>query len=65
VNLLNKEETKQNLIAQLTDGVKWAQYVQAMIADHTTKFTECGFGKVLQRLMLKINNEVIAESIIR
>jgi len=49
---------KENLIAQLTGPVKWTQLVQAMIADGATDFTECGPGKVLQGLVLKINKEM-------
>ena len=52
------EEIKKSLIAQLTGAVRWTQSVQAMIADGATKFTECGPGKVLQGLILKINKEV-------
>ncbi|MGF7232164.1 ACP S-malonyltransferase [Arachidicoccus sp.] len=51
-------EIKKNLIAQLTGAVKWTQSVQSMIADGGTNFTECGPGKVLQGLILKINKEV-------
>lgn len=54
----DKEEIKQNLIAQLTAPVRWTQSIQAMIANGATKFTECGPGKVLQGLILKINKEV-------
>lgn len=56
-------EIKENLIAQLTGPVRWTQCVQAMIADGASKFTECGPGKVLQGLVLKINKEVEAESV--
>ena len=56
--VMDKEEIKQNLIAQLTAPVRWTQSVQAMVADGATKFTECGPGKVLQGLILKINKEV-------
>ena len=49
---------KLNLIAQLTGPVKWTQSVQAMITDGATNFTECGPGKVLQGLVLKINKEM-------
>ena len=58
-----KVEIKQNLIAQLTGAVKWTQCIQSMIADGASKFTECGPGKVLQGFILKINNEVSAESV--
>ena len=61
--VVGKEEIKQNLINQLTGAVKWTQCVQAMLADGATKFTECGPGKVLQGLILKINKEVTADSI--
>lgn len=54
-------EIKQNLIEQLTGPVKWTQCVQAMVADGGNKFTECGPGKVLQGLVLKINKEVAVE----
>ena len=50
---------KENLIAQLTGPVKWTQCVQAMISDGATHFTECGPGKVLQGLVMKINKEMI------
>lgn len=61
--VIDKDEIKQNLIVQLTGAVKWTQCVQSMIADGATKFTECGPGKVLQGLILKINKEVSAESV--
>jgi [acyl-carrier-protein] S-malonyltransferase len=61
--VLDKDEIRQNLIDQLTSAVKWTQCVQAMIADGATKFTECGPGKVLQGLILKINKEVAADSV--
>jgi [acyl-carrier-protein] S-malonyltransferase len=61
--VIDKEEIKQNLIDQLTGAVKWTQCVQAMISDGATRFIECGPGKVLQGLILKINKEVSAESV--
>ena len=54
---------KANLISQLTGAVKWTQCVQAMITDGATHFTECGPGKVLQGLVMKINKEMLANSI--
>ena len=54
-------QIKENLIAQLTGPVKWTQCVQAMIADSATNFTECGPGKVLQGLVMKINKEMLTD----
>ena len=54
---------KQNLIAQLTGAVRWAQSVQAMIADGATHFTEAGPGKVLQGLVQKINKEMVVDGV--
>ncbi len=57
------EEIKANLIAQLTGAVKWTQSVQKMIADGATNFIECGPGKVLQGLVLKINKEMVVSGV--
>lgn len=54
----DKDEIKENLIAQLTGAVKWTQSVQAMIANGASKFTEAGPGKVLQGLVQKIDKTV-------
>ncbi len=54
---------KRNLIDQLTGAVRWAQSVEAMIADGATHFTECGPGKVLQGLVMKINKEMITDGV--
>lgn len=56
-------EVKRNLIDQLSGAVRWAQSVQAMIADGATQFTEVGPGKVLQGLVLKINKEMLTNGI--
>lgn len=48
------EEIKKNLIAQLTAPVRWTNEVLNMIADGATDFTECGPGKVLQGMIVKI-----------
>jgi [acyl-carrier-protein] S-malonyltransferase len=53
--VMDKEEIKQNLIDQLTGAVRWTQSVQSMIADGASRFTECGPGKVLQGLVIKID----------
>jgi [acyl-carrier-protein] S-malonyltransferase len=61
--IIDKDEIKTNLAEQLTSPVKWTQCVQAMIEDGASRFMECGPGKVLQGLVLKINKEVSAESV--
>jgi [acyl-carrier-protein] S-malonyltransferase len=53
---------KKNLIAQLTAPVRWTQTVRNMIADGADHFVELGPGKVLQGLILKIDNSITAES---
>jgi [acyl-carrier-protein] S-malonyltransferase len=58
-----KDEIKQNLVDQLTGAVRWTQSVQSMIADGASKFTECGPGKVLQGLVLKINKEMQVDGV--
>jgi len=53
---------KENLISQLTAPVKWTQTIRNMIVDGADHFVELGPGKVLQGLILKIDNSVTAES---
>ena len=55
-------EIKANLIAQLTAPVRWTQTIRNMVADGADHFVELGPGKVLQGLILKIDNSVTAES---
>ena len=59
----NPERIKNNLIAQLTAPVKWAQSVQNMIADGADDFTELGPGSVLQGLIRKIDPSVQTQGI--
>jgi [acyl-carrier-protein] S-malonyltransferase len=61
--VMDKEEIKENLIAQLTNPVRWTQSVQAMIADGASSFIEAGPGKVLQGLIQKINKTVAVETV--
>jgi [acyl-carrier-protein] S-malonyltransferase len=61
--VIDATQIKENLIAQLTGPVKWTQCVQAMIGDGATNFTECGPGKVLQGLVMKINKEMIVDGV--
>jgi len=56
--VMDKDEIKENLIAQLTGAVRWTQSVQTMIANGASIFTEAGPGKVLQGLIQKINKTV-------
>jgi [acyl-carrier-protein] S-malonyltransferase len=58
----NADEIKQNLIAQLTNPVRWTQSVRQMVADGATRFTEVGPGKVLQGLVKKIEPSAEAAS---
>ena len=52
------EELKENLIAQLTEPVRWTQTIQKMIKDGASTFTEVGPGNVLQGLVRKIDKSV-------
>lgn len=45
---------KANLIAQLTSPVRWTKEVQNMLAADAINFTECGPGKALQGMIVKI-----------
>ena len=54
---------KENLISQLTGPVLWTQCVQSMVNDGATHFTECGPGKVLQGLVLKISKDVTTDGV--
>ena len=56
-------EIKANLVAQLTGPVKWAQCVEAMIEDGVEKFVECGPGKVLQGLVMKVYKEAVVSGV--
>lgn len=60
--IINPEEIKLNLIAQLTSPIKWTQTVKNMISDGAKTFTEVGPGKVLQGLIKKADNSVETES---
>jgi [acyl-carrier-protein] S-malonyltransferase len=60
--VINAEEIKKNLIAQLTAPVKWTQTVQQMIHDGASSFIEVGPGKVLQGLVKKVDRAMEAVS---
>ena len=60
--VIDSEELKNNLIAQLTAPVYWTQTIKQMISDGATHFTEIGPGKVLQGLIKKIDRTIETES---
>ena len=60
--VIDPEEIKKNLIAQLTAPVKWTQSVQNMIKDGATEFIEVGPGNTLQGLIRKIDKEAATSS---
>ena len=57
------ETLKENLVAQLTAPVKWAQSVQKMWSDGFDQYVECGPGNVLQGLVKKIEREAEVSSV--
>ncbi|MBI1782033.1 MAG: ACP S-malonyltransferase [Sphingobacteriales bacterium] len=61
--VLDRDEIKNNLIAQLTGAVRWTQSVQSMIANGADKFTEVGPGKVLQGLVQKIDKAMVVDGV--
>lgn len=61
--VIDPNEIKANLIAQLTAPVRWTQSVLQMQADGANHFTEVGPGSVLQGLVKKIYKEAITEGI--
>lgn len=56
--VLNPDDIRTNLIAQLTAPVRWNQSVENMIKDGATRFIEAGPGNVLQGLVKKINRDM-------
>ncbi|MEO0573378.1 MAG: ACP S-malonyltransferase [Bacteroidota bacterium] len=63
MGVTGSQEIKENLIAQLTEPVKWTQSVQNMISDGAKIFTEVGPGKVLQGLVRKIDSSMEIRSV--
>lgn len=60
--VINPDEIKKNLIAQLTAPVRWTQTIEQMLVDGATEFIEVGPGKVLQGLIKKVNKDANAIS---
>jgi [acyl-carrier-protein] S-malonyltransferase len=61
--VMDCDEIKKNLIDQLTGAVRWTQSVEAMIGDGASVFTEAGPGKILQKLIHKINKDVTVHAV--
>ena len=60
--VIDPQQIKENLVAQLTAPVRWTQTMQQMIADGCTSVTEVGPGRVLQGLFKKIDRKFPTES---
>ncbi len=56
----NPEKIQENLIAQLTEPVRWTQTIQNMVSYGHKIFMETGPGSVLQKMVKKIDRSVEA-----
>ncbi len=56
--VIDPEEIKKNLVAQLTAPVRFTQTMINMIADGASSFTEVGPGKVIQGLVKKVDRKM-------
>ncbi len=56
--IIDPEEIKKNLVAQLTAPVRFTQIMMNMIADGASSFTEIGPGKVIQGLVKKVDRKM-------
>jgi [acyl-carrier-protein] S-malonyltransferase len=56
--VIDPEEIKKNLVAQLTAPVRFTQTIVNMIADGASSFTEVGPGKVIQGLVKKVDRKM-------
>ena len=56
-------EIKENLLKQLTAPVCWTQSVLNMLSDGMTDFVECGPGRALQGMIVKISKDVTVSGI--
>ena len=61
---IDAAEIKANLIAQLTNSVRWTPSVQEMITMGATEFVECGPGKALQGMIARISKGVNAHGLV-
>ena len=60
--VVDPNEIKKNLIAQLTSPVKWTQSVVQMMEDGASEFIEVGPGKVLSGLVKKVDRKMPTSS---
>ncbi|MBI1838474.1 MAG: ACP S-malonyltransferase [Flavobacteriia bacterium] len=60
--IIDPEEIKQNLVAQLTAPVKWTQIMNQMLTDGASEVIEVGPGKVLQGLFKKVDRSIPCSS---
>ncbi|MFT5750136.1 MAG: [acyl-carrier-protein] S-malonyltransferase [Ancylomarina sp.] len=56
--VIDPEEIKKNLVAQLTAPVRFTQTMVNMMADGARSFTEVGPGKVIQGLVKKVDRKM-------
>ena len=56
--VIDPEEIKLNLVAQLTAPVRFTQTMVNMMADGASSFTEVGPGKVIQGLVKKVDRKM-------
>ena len=62
--VVDPEEIRKNLIAQLTAPVRWAQTIEQMIQDGVQTFVEVSGGSpVLRGMIRKINREAATEAL--
>jgi [acyl-carrier-protein] S-malonyltransferase len=57
------DQIRSNLVAQLSRPVRWAQCVEAMVANGASTLMECGPGKVLGGLNKRIDRSVATFSL--
>ncbi len=61
--VIDPDEIRKNLIAQLTAPVRWTQTIENMIADGVAEFVEVGAGAVLRGMIRKINKDAITDGL--
>ena len=54
---------RRNLVAQLSQPVRWIECVQRMVAEGATTLIECGPGRVLGGLIKRIDRSIATGSL--